>query len=100
MCCFDECKQLSQFQEIFYLTCVVGLQNHEDAEIDHFKVRTARDAKKKLENCIAIQSININTNKNNYSEYKLKHSEDEHISEFDENNSCIDSWVDKLSVAI
>jgi len=41
-----ECITFSDFQKIFYLTCIVALQTHQDVEIDYSDVLTAKDARK------------------------------------------------------
>lgn len=92
-----ECTKFSNFEEIFYLTCVVALQTHQDAELVYSEVRTAKEARKKLEDFIAVRGINIDTNLKSLSEDELKHLEEEHISEpdeLDESSSCIEKWVD------
>lgn len=53
-------QSISEFERIFILTCVVGLQSHEDSQIDICGVQTPRDARKKLEEFISHHYIEIN----------------------------------------
>ncbi|XP_077264226.1 uncharacterized protein LOC143898533 isoform X2 [Temnothorax americanus] len=79
------------------LRCYDGLQTHQDAELVYSEVRTAKEARKKLEDCIAVRGINIDTNLKSFSDDEPKHLEAEHISEpdeLDESSSCIEKWVD------
>lgn len=55
-----ECVTFSDFQKIFYLTCIVALQTYQDVEIDYSDVLTAKDANKELEEEITVRSIKVN----------------------------------------
>ncbi|KMQ86378.1 kda protein in nof-fb transposable element [Lasius niger] len=92
-----ECITFSDFEKIFYLTCVVGLQIHQDVEIDYSEILTAKDARKKLEEEIAVRSIEV--------EFDVQSAIDEFESpkaqtmtkydELGENSSRIGDWVDR-----
>lgn len=52
-------QSISEFERIFILTCVVGLQSHEDSQIDIDGIQTPREARKKLEEFISDRNIKI-----------------------------------------
>lgn len=90
-----ECVTFSDFQKIFFLTCVVGLQIHQDVEIDHAEVQTAKDARKELEKEIAERGININVpSAADEFEYPKVQSVTE-CDEVDQNSNRIGDWVDE-----
>lgn len=65
-------QSIFEFKQIFILTCVVGLQSHEDSKIDICGVQTPREAKKKLEEFIADRNIKID-----FQDVKEKYNGDE-----------------------
>lgn len=52
-------QSISEFERIFILICVVGLQSHEDSQIDIYEIQTPREARKKLEEFISHRDIKI-----------------------------------------
>jgi len=91
-----ECVLFSEFQKIFYLTCVVALQIHQDVEIDYLDVQTAKDARKNLEEEIAGRDIkDFEVNSVNNEPEHLKVMTDDEYNKFDQNsNTKINDWVD------
>ena len=49
---------LTEFEEIFSLTCVVAVQKYNDSDINIKGQRTTKEARNKLENMIAHQNMN------------------------------------------
>lgn len=91
-----ECVMFSDFEKIFYLTCVVGLQIHQDVEIDYSEILTAKDARKKPEEEIAVRGIK---------EFDVQNATDKledrkaqvmtEYNELDQNSTRIGDWVDR-----
>lgn len=52
-------QSISEFEQIFILTCIVGLQSYEDSKIDICGVQTPREARKKLEEYISNRNIKV-----------------------------------------
>ena len=50
-----DCQTHAELQKIFLLTCVVGLQTHDDAELGVSLVRTTKEARELLEDFIAFR---------------------------------------------
>lgn len=68
-CSFDSRHVPLEMLDIrkFYLTCVVGLQTHEDIQFDHSlikcdqsMVKTVKDTRKMLESAIAVRRVEVN----------------------------------------
>ena len=54
-----ECQTLSDFDQVFSLTCVVGLQSYEDAQLESSHAKTAHEAREKLESFIAVREVRV-----------------------------------------
>lgn len=95
-----ECTSLSVFEEILILTCVVGLQTHEDAQLGIAEVNTAREARKKLENYIAIWGVNIDIGTENPTNDRAEDNpEIFKLDDLNEPDSCKDDniigWIEQ-----
>lgn len=91
-----ECVSFSDFQKIFYLTCVVGLQTYQDVEIDYSEILTAKYARKKLEGEIAVRAIKVNFDESAGDD--PEHPKVQNMTECNElnqNSSSIGDWVDE-----
>ena len=87
-----ECQTLSQLDEIFSLTCVVGMQEYEDSVIGFPQAKTmTRGARKRLEGYIAARSTYIV-----FEERDSDGSEDPSVDDSQDSprmSSPIEQWV-------
>lgn len=94
---------LAEFENIFLLTCSVGLQVHEDTEIDKSfskperHCRTARDARKLLESYISDRSVEVGAQVDQ-SDAKIRTEMDDtrDFIEHTTSGGMIGQWIDKL----
>ncbi|CAL1680995.1 unnamed protein product [Lasius platythorax] len=90
-----ECVSFADFQKIFYLTCVVGLQIYH-VEIDYSEILTAKDARNILEGEIAVRAIKMNFDESASDE--PEHPKTQTMTECNElaqNSSSIGDWVNE-----
>ncbi|CAL1680999.1 unnamed protein product [Lasius platythorax] len=82
-------------QKIFYFTCVVGLQTYQDVEIDYSEILTAKDARKILEEEIAVRAIKVNFDESagDKPEHRKAQATTK-CNEVDPNSSSIGDWID------
>ncbi|KMQ82770.1 kda protein in nof-fb transposable element-like protein, partial [Lasius niger] len=91
-----ECLSFSDFQKIFYLTCVVALQSYQDVEIDYSEILTAKDARKTLEGEISVRAIRVNFDESAGDEPEHPKAQAmTECNELDQNGSSIGDWVDE-----